>query len=128
MTDPGPIQRAIRSQIAPGTVLHTPARRAPFVVERVDGDGIVLLLGSKRAWTPFSWECIEGIASFLRSKGWVDSGSAYSVRADPDTLDGYLKGCINRATANWVARVLEEAGVVELDVGPPLRVRLRPGF
>ncbi|MEX0683746.1 MAG: hypothetical protein WD904_01965 [Dehalococcoidia bacterium] len=128
MTQQGPIQRAIRARIAPGSTLRTAVRSAPFVVDAVNGDGIVLLLGAKQARTAFDWECIEGIGAFLRGRGWVESGSTYEVRPNPGTLDGYLKGCINRATANWVARLLEEAGVVDLDGGRPLRVRLRTGF
>jgi hypothetical protein len=50
------------------------------------------------------------------------------VEGNPGTLDGYLKGCIKRDTAAWVARVLADAGVVQLDLGPPVRVRLRSGF
>lgn len=119
VTNSGPIQRAIRARIAPGTTLRTTARGAPFVVASVDADGLVLLLGAKRARTPFDWDCVEGIAGFLRGKGWVDAGSTYDVKPNEGTLDGYLKGCIKRSTANWIARVLEEAGVVELDGGSP---------
>jgi len=39
-------------------------------------------------------------------------------------LDGYLKRCIKRQTANYVAVVLERAGVLELDRERPARVRL----
>lgn len=125
---PGPIQRAVRARIAPGTTLRTAARAAPFVVEAVNDDHLVLLLGAKRAWTPFDWNCIEGIGAFLRGKGWVDAGGTYNVEPNTGTLDGHLKGCIKRSTANWVAKVLEEAGVVDLAGGRPLRVRLRAGF
>lgn len=55
-------------------------------------------------------------------------GSKYETTADPGTLDGYLKGCIKRATAGWVAAVLESADVVEIDRGRPARVRLNPAF
>jgi len=42
------------------------------------------------------------------------------VGANRDTksdygLDGYLKRCVKRQTANYVAVVLERAGVLELD-------------
>jgi hypothetical protein len=125
---PGPIQSAITSNIRPGATLRTVARSAPFVVESANHSGLVLLLGAKRARTPFDWECIEGIGGFLRDKGWVVAGSTYDVEPNLGTLDGYLKACINRATANWVAKVLQEANVVEVDAGPPLRVKLRTGF
>ena len=90
--------------------------------------GCVLLLGAGQWRTPLSWECMEGAAGFLRGRGWTIVGSSYEVEGDPNTLDGYLKGCIYRATANWVARVLEKAGVVELDGQRPLSLRLRQGY
>jgi hypothetical protein len=125
---PGPVETAIRSRIRPGAVLHTPAKGSPFVVERIDNQGIVLLLGAKRAWTRLSWECLEGAPDFLRGQGWVPVGGSRLTEGRPDTLDEYLKGCIKRDTAAWVARVLADAGVVQLDLGPPVRVRLRSGF
>lgn len=55
-------------------------------------------------------------------------GSTYDTSADPATLDGYLKGCLKRATAGWVAVVLEGAGIVDLDRSRPARVRLLRGL
>ena len=124
----GPVTRAITSNIHPGDKLHTPAQGAEFEVTQIDGDGIVLLLGKKQAWTPLRWDCLEGVPVFLRGKGWVDIGSKFDTSADPSTLDGYLKNCIKRATAGWVAVVLERSGVVEIDRGRPARVRLSRSF
>ncbi len=42
----------------------------------------------------------------------------------PGTLDGYLKGCVKRTTAGWVAVVLDQAGVVEIIHDRPARIRL----
>ncbi|MGE5289014.1 MAG: hypothetical protein ACM3ML_17800 [Micromonosporaceae bacterium] len=39
-------------------------------------------------------------------------------------LDGYLKGWIKRQTANYVAVVLERAGVLDRDRERPAQVRL----
>jgi hypothetical protein len=96
------------------------------MVARVDDRGIVLLLGEQEAWTPLSWECLEGIPLFLAGRDWVEIGTRFETRPDLSTLDGYLKRCLKRATAGWVAAVLERAGVVEIDRGRPARVRLRP--
>jgi hypothetical protein len=123
----GQVQRAIRAAVPSGAHLSTPARGASFVVARVDDRGIVLLLGEQQAWTPLTWNCLEGIVPFLAGKGWVEIGSRYETSADPDTLDGYLKGCLKRATAGWVAAVLERSGLVEIDRRPPARVRLAGG-
>lgn len=65
--------------------LSTFGRRKPFVLERIDYDGIVLLLGEGRNHTPLPWDCL-------------------------------------------VAVVLQAAGVVRVDMGPPLRVRLTEQF
>ena len=123
----GQVQRAIRAAVPSGARLSTPARGAPFVVARVDDRGIVLLLGEQQAWTPLTWDCLEGIVPFLAGKGWVEIGSRYETRVDPNTLDGYLKGCLKRATAGWVAAVLERSGLVEIDRRRPARVRLAGG-
>lgn len=122
-----PVQQSIRATITPGATLRTAARGAPFVVERIDSNGMVLLLGATNVPTSFDWRCLEGIPSFLRGKGWVEVGSRYGP-AETGTLHDYMLGCVNRATANWIAKVLEVAGVVELDGGRPLRVRLRADF
>lgn len=121
----GPIETAIRQHVSPGTRLPTPTGRAMFVVHELRQQGLVLLLGEKEAWTPLSWECLEGIGEFLRGRGWVRVGAIRDVQGDPTTLDGYLKKCIKRQTADYVAVVLERAGLVELDRERPARVRLR---
>jgi hypothetical protein len=88
----------------------------------------VLLLGVQRAWTPIRWSCLEGVPEFLRGRGWVPIGSVFAIEGSDDTLDGYLKTCLKRATAGWVAVVLERAGVVDIDRERPARVRLSGGF
>ena len=102
----------------------TPVRGAPFIVARFDDQGMVLLLGQQEAWTRLTWECLEGVVPFLAGRGWVTIGSRYETSADATTLDGYLKGCVKRATAGWVAAVLEKAGLVEIDRRSPASVRL----
>jgi hypothetical protein len=88
----------------------------PFVLERIDENGIVLLLGKKRNYTPLGWDCLEGLIAFLqRRPGWVPAGGTYVVGGEPDTLDEYLKGCISRQKSRWVAVVLKEAGIVHVD-------------
>ena len=124
----GPVERAVRRHTAAGMRLLTPTGRGSFVVERIDGDGIVLLLGAQEAWTRLSWACLEGAGRFLSDRSWVRIGSVYSTAADPHTLDGYLKHHVKRATAGWVAALLERAEVVEIDRTRPATVRLAPTF
>jgi len=111
-----------------GQVLETHARQADFEIGDIDIDGLVLLLGKGRHRTRLSWRCLEGIPELLAGREWVKVGGTFSVEGEPDTLDGYLKGFVGVSTSRWVARVLEEAGIVEVDVGRPLRVRLSDRF
>jgi hypothetical protein len=123
----GAVEQAIRSTIRTGAVLTTPARGARFTVAAIDERGVVLLLGEKEAHTRLSWEALEGVADLLAGRGWVPIGSSYTTTAAEGTLDAYLKRHINRATAGWVAALLEKAGVVEVDRRAPARVRSTSG-
>jgi hypothetical protein len=120
----GPVEQAIRRAVRTGQRLATPVRAAPFVVESIDGEGVVLGLGAGRWRTRLSWSCLEGILPFLAGKGWVEIGSRYEVEGRVGTLDCYLKQCVKRATAGWVAALLETAGVVEVARSRPAKVRL----
>jgi hypothetical protein len=111
----GPVEKAIRTAIHPGQTLETPSQSKPFTVETIDSNGVVLLLGEGQWQTRLTWECLEGIVPYLREHGGkVDIGSQHTVKGRPGTLDAYLKGCIKRTTAGWVAVVLERAGVVQV--------------
>jgi hypothetical protein len=119
------VESAIRESIGPGQVLLTPSRKKPFTIDRVDNDGIVLLLGAKEAPTRITWSCLEGAVPFIRAHGKeLLIGGRYDVEGNPGTLDEWLKGCINRSTAGWVAVVLETAGIVEIVGTQPQSVRL----
>ena len=88
----------------------------------------MLLLGRKEAWTPLPWQALEGVPDFLRGRGWVAIGSLYSTDSHPGSLDEYLKHFLKRATAGWVAVVLERAGVLAIDRSQPARVKLCTGW
>lgn len=124
----GSVEQAVRAAIHDGEQLSTPGKAAPFWVGPLGEQSLVLLLGTKRAWTPIRWSCLEGVPEFLRGRGWVPIGSVFASEGPAGTLDGYLKTCLKRATAGWVAVVLERAGVVDIDRERPARVRLSGGF
>jgi hypothetical protein len=67
---------------------------------------------------------LEGIVTNFGHKVWVEVGARRDVRGNPNTLDGYIKEFLNRAAASYVAAMLDVAGVVELDRGSPLRMRV----
>ena len=108
-----------------GAVLSTPTGRGQFTVAEVGAGGPFLLLGRKEARTLIPWVALEGVPGFLGAGTWRVIGSVYDQAADPTTFDGYMKGFVNRATAGWVACLLEAAGVVDIDRRPPARVRMR---
>ncbi len=124
----GPVQRAVRGSVTPGDVLRTPTGRGVFTIARYSDDGLVLLLGQHEAWTPLRWVALEEVPDLLRGRGWVPIGGSYDVQGTPGTLDAHLKHYLKRATAGWVAVVLEAAGVVELDRARPARVRLKANW
>ena len=117
------VEAAIRSRVRPGEVLPTPTGTATFVVDQLDAEGLSLLFGPKKTRTLLTWHCLEGVPGYLRGQGWVLVGANRDVNGDYG-LDGYLKGWIKRQTANYVAVVLERAGVLDLDRERPAQVRL----
>lgn len=124
----GPVERAVRDHVAPGTVMYTPGQGKPFVVDNVDGRGVVLLLGAGRWETRLPSEALEGIPHLFHSRGWLRTTGSFYTNPDTSTLDGHLKQYVSRETANWVAVMLERAGVLELDRRRPVQARLSPEF
>ena len=121
----GQVEKAIRARFHPPVTLYTIGQHKPFVLEQLNASGIVLLLGSQRAWTPLTWDCLESVVPFLRARrAWVPAGGQHSVAGEPGTLDEHLKTCLKRDVARWLAVVFRDAGVVDLRDGPPLELRL----
>jgi hypothetical protein len=123
----GPVQQAVRAHCSAGSELRTPTG-APFVLERVDGRGVVLLLGKGEWATRLPWQALEEIPEFLRGRGWMRTTGTFDTESPEGTLSAHLKGYVSRETANWVAVVLEQAGVLELDRTRPVTARLRDDF
>jgi hypothetical protein len=121
----GPVQQAIRAHLTEGQVLDTPSQHKPFKIGRIDGDGLVLLLGAGEWPTRLSWDCLEGVVPFLVERGTIPIGGRHSSIPNPGTLDEHLKGCTPVTTAGWVAVVLEEAGILEIVRDRPAMVRLK---
>ncbi len=117
------VEAAIRSSVRPREVLRTPTDTATFEVDQLAEEGLSLLFGSKKTRTLLTWRCLEGIPAYLRGRGWVLVGANRDVNSEYG-LDGYLKGWIKRQTANYVAVVLERAGIVELNRERPAQIRL----
>ena len=123
----GPVEAAIRDKLRSGVTLWLLARGKPFVLQ-YDSAGLVLLQGESGARIRVTWNCLEGVPAFMRGNGWLSLGGSRSAAGDPGTLDEYFKRHIKRDVARWVGRVLSEAGVVDVQLGRPVQVRLRAGF
>jgi hypothetical protein len=124
----GRVESAVRAAITPGDVLTTPSGRGRFTIARYTTDTIVLLLGEKEAWTPLPWRALEEIPDLLRAHDWVLIGSVYSTDSHQGSLDEHLKKYLKRATAGWVAAVLEKAAVITIDRSRPAQIKLRSGW
>lgn len=123
------VEEAVRLKVPAGAILHTPTRNSSFVVDQVDSAGIVLLLGAGAWHTRISWECLEGIVPFVQGHGGqVPIGGRHQVEGNPGTLDQWLKGCVKRTTAGWVAVVLEQAGILDIVHERPALIRLASGW
>lgn len=61
----GEVEHAVRRAVRPGQEFRTPGQGKPFEVAELRPEGIVLLLGKGRHWTPIPWEALEGVPDLL---------------------------------------------------------------
>ena len=119
------VMNLLSRKLIPGSELKTPVQAREFLVESIQPSRVTLILGEGFR-TPIPAECWDGIPRFLRGKGWVAIGSTRG-KTKPGTLEHYVDGFIPRRAANYVASVLEQVGVVEIDRHKPSSVRLIEG-
>jgi hypothetical protein len=123
----GPVETAIRARLSEGAQLETPTGSA-FILAQIDGRGIVLLLGKGQWATRLPWQALEEVPELFLGRGWLRTTGTFDTESAPGTLSAHLKAYVSRETANWVAVVLEQAGVLELDRRRPIKARLRDDF
>jgi hypothetical protein len=123
----GPVEQAIRAKF-PGrhANLETLSHGAAFELTW-DEKGILVYLGKQKTRSRLAWRCLEGVPGHLRGQGWMLAGGLNRVTGEPGTLDEHLKKCVKVNTSRWVARVLRDAGVIEVRIDP-MEVRLATGF
>lgn len=124
----GPVERSVREAVSAGDRLYTPVRQEAFLVDSMTDESVVLLLGAGRHRTVIPWRCLEGIPAMLGERRTTRIGGGYTRERDPDTLDGYLKQFVDRATAGWVAALLDRSGVVVIDPDRPATLKLSQSF
>lgn len=122
------IKSAIRIALHPGQQLRTVAHNEPFKVGAVSDESLILLVGKKLNQTVIRWEQLEVALDELPHRKWLVVGGEFKTEGDPQTLDGALKKhVIKRSIASYVAPVLVEASLAEVDGGRPLRIKLTLG-
>jgi hypothetical protein len=116
------VMSILMGKLKAGDVLVTPVRAKKFKVESISPSSITLILGKK--WrTPIPANCWNGIPNYLKGKDWVEIGAIHGI-SKPGTLENYIDGFVPRSAGNYVASILEHAGIVEIDRNLPSKVRL----
>lgn len=108
------------------SILTTPSGRATFELYHIDGEkSIMKTSGGTCIKLPSS--CFEDAPGFLRGRGWVKIGASHKTpRSTNETFDDFLKShCYGVSVASYVAAILEEAGMVEIDRSRPAKIRLK---
>lgn len=108
--------------------MYTPSKtkkRARFEVESTD-DPVTFRVGKTKGRIRVPKSCLNGIPAFLRGKGWVRSGSMHEDAIE-GTFEDYLdkhKGKRGGSLASYVVPILQEAGIIEIQYGKHLKVKL----
>ena len=98
-----------------------------FIVRELNARGVALLFGPKRTFTSLIWSCLEGIPELLRNRRRMRIGANRDRSGNPGTLDAYLKGCLKRQTADYVAVVLDRSYVPHVNMTADLGVLANVG-
>ena len=121
----GPVEKAIRTRVTEGMTLFTAPRRRPFIVKALPDDAVILLFGQQKTRNRFNWHLLESVVPFLKNRGWVEIRSVHVTSGIPGSLDGHLKDNGPKVTSGgYIAAVLEKAGIVDVDLRAPAKVRL----
>lgn len=113
----------IKRTISSGEVFYTSSRRAPFTVEKVDTAGVTFRVGEGKWKVTVPAECLEGIPSYLRGKGWVRIGSIHDV-AEEGTLEAYLDKYVSRSSSSYVVPLLERIKIIKVQRSRPAKIKL----
>jgi hypothetical protein len=116
-------EQAIRATVTPGQRLPTPTGRAEFEVGAIERDAIVLLLGAGRWRTRIPFAVLDEVVDSLSTSRWTLVGAVHTMESADGTIEAIVKPATRRSAGNYVAALLEHAGLVEV-VLRPMRVRL----
>ena len=114
----------VRKHLHHGMHLDTTSGRARFEIENVGADGLLLRVGKGRWPIKIPWGCFDRIEKEFTGKGWVRFGGAYG-EPDEGTLEWVVQAYTNRiSAASYVAPILEECDVAEINRDRPYHFRL----
>ena len=117
------VVQIVADAIPTDTEIETPSHHAKFKVRHYGISYVALEIGKGRA-IKIPIRCFEGSLDYLRGKGWIKIG-AHHGSSNEQTFDSYVKNFTSGiSAASYVAPMLEKAGIVEIEKGPPARIRL----
>lgn len=119
------VMRILMGKLKDGDILVTPVQGKEFIVKHISEVEVILVIGKSRR-TAIPAECLNGIPNFLKGMDWVEIGAIHDYVCKPGTLEDYINDSKPEKTSvgNYVASILEHAGIVDIDRKPPSKVRL----
>jgi len=107
------------------SIIKTPSGSSEFKINHKDSFGVVILVGKKGNRMTLPSSVFDDAPNFLRGKDWIEIGARHDV-ADVETFEEYVQSHTHgQSGASYVAPILEEIGIVEIDRKRPARIRLR---
>jgi len=119
------VMRILMGKLKDGDILATPVQSKRFIVEHISEAEVIILIGE--GWkTTIPAKCLNGIPNFLKGKDWVEIRAIHDYASKQGTLEDYVNKNKpeKRSAGNYVASILEHAGIVDIDRKPPSKVRL----
>lgn len=119
------VMKMLMGKLKDGDKLGTPVQSKEFTLKHISEVEVTILIGKGRK-TTIPAECLNGIPDFLKGNDWVEIGAIHDYACKPGSLEDYINNSKSEKTSvgNYVASILEHAGIVEIDRDAPSRVRL----
>jgi hypothetical protein len=118
------LSEKVREHVRPAMRLDTTSGRARFEIEKIGVDGLLLRVGKGRWPIRIPWRCFDRIEKEFSGKGWVRLGGTYG-EPDEGTLESVIQSFTNGiSAASYVAPILEECGLAEIDRDMPYHIEL----
>ncbi len=106
------------------TRFESPKTKKSFIISDIDSEGVSLIIGSKKSNVRISAECLNKLPAFLCGKNWVNLTSNHEKESN-NALEGHIKKYTNGVSAaEYVATILESAGVISIDRKDPIKVMM----